>query len=155
MPRVTSGSQYHASPKKKANVAKEEDSCIGFKLKEQHEKAVEKTKSYTVECMPDYRRRVMKIVLYVKKEYPEIYAEVVYELTPEQKSDPKYHYHKATHDFHYDQFPTKILQSFMSNQWRDEAKGIKYTYDHLRKYHMPSSSVRNFPRPSCHGAIGI
>jgi len=104
-------------------------------LKERHEKAVEKTKSHTVECMPDYRRRVMKVVGYVEKEYPEIYDEAVYKLSSEQKSNPRYHYHRATHDFHYDQFPTEILQSFMSDQWRDKEKGIKYTYDHLRKYH--------------------
>ena len=120
-------------PKKKASTAKADRSR--FPLKEQHVKAVEKTKSHTVECMPDYRRRAMKLVGYVQKEYPEEAEQLVRKLTPEERSDPRYHYHKATHDFNYNLFPASLLQAFLSDQWRDEAKGIKYTYDHLRKYH--------------------
>jgi len=120
MTRSNHGGSYHA-PKKKASVAKA--SCSSFKLKERHEKAVEKTKSFTVECMPDYRRRVMKLVRYVQEEYADEADELVRELSPEEKSNPRYHYHNATHDFRYDRFPPAMLQSFMSDQWRDGCRG--------------------------------
>ena len=87
MTRSNHGGAYHA-PKKKASVAKA--SCSSFKLKERHEKAVEKTKSFTVECMPDYRRRVMKLVRYVQEEYADEADELVRELSPEEKSNPRY-----------------------------------------------------------------
>jgi len=105
------------------------------KLKDEHAEAVEKTKSFTVSCMPDYRRREMKFVDYLQKEYLDVYNEVVYELSSEEKSNKSRHYHKTTHGIVYDKFPTHFLQSFLSNQWKDEEKQIKYTYDHLRKYH--------------------
>lgn len=95
-------------PKKKASTAKAGRSR--FPLKEQHVKTVEKTKSHTVECIGDYRRRVMKLVGYVETEYPEEAKELVRELTPEERSDPRYHYHKAT-QFQLQSFPRQLAAS--------------------------------------------
>ena len=106
MTRSNHGGLYHA-PKKKASVAKASSS--GFKLKERHEKAAEKTKSFTVECMPDYRRRVMKLVGYVQTEYAEEADDLVRVLSPEEKSNPRYHYHNATHDFNYHLSPPRYV----------------------------------------------
>ena len=40
--------------------------------------------------MPDYRRRVMKLVRYVQEEYADEADELVRELSPEEKSNPRY-----------------------------------------------------------------
>ena len=142
MGRSNHGSSFEPRKKRKSNDAsssdddsRSEEAKQPAKLKDQHADAVETTNSFTVQCMPDYRRRVKKFKQYLQAEYPGVYNEVVYELTSEEKADKTRHYHNATHSFYYHQFPTKFLQSFLSNQWKDEEKEIRYTYDHLRKYH--------------------
>ena len=137
MVRSNHGSSFEPRKKRKSNDAssssdddsRSEEAKQPAKLKDQHADAVETTNSFTVQCMPDYRRRVKKVQEYLQTEYPDVYNEVVYELTSEEKADKTRHYHNATHSFFYDQFPTKFLQSFLSNQWKDEEKEIRYTYD--------------------------
>jgi len=102
-----------------------------------HVAAVEKTKGFTVESMPNYQNRIMHIVLFIQTDYPHLVPLLVYELPDDVRKDPRYHFHKATHSIKWNNYTPAIMQSFMSGamQWKDKEKGIKYTYDHLRKYH--------------------
>lgn len=102
MGRTGSGkASFHAKKRKTNRGDSDSDSSsdedrLKPKLKTSHVAAVEKTTSFTVKCMPDYRRRKMKFVDFIVKEYPALAEELIYELTPEQMADPRRHYHKAS-----------------------------------------------------------
>lgn len=103
---------------------------------------VEKTKGNTVEVMPNYQARKMHIIRWLEKDYRETFDEIVYELTEEEMNDPRYHYSMgknkmATHNIRFNLFTPEIMQTYLSGsmQYKDEEKQMKYTYDHLRKYH--------------------
>ena len=118
------------------------DSGAAFTPKAGDLALVEKTKQNTVEVMPNYRSRMMHIVRWLEEEYPDTFDKIVYELTEEEMNDPRYHYSiskkkMASHNIYWNHFTPDIMQTYLSGsmQYKDKEKNMKYTYDHLRKYH--------------------
>lgn len=168
MPRTKSGNTFYKNAKKKTNESDDDDDCssddggdinngkadgtagTAFKPNSGHVAAVETTRGYTVESMPDYQRRAMHVVKWLQTDYPDLAAKIVYELSEAQRSDPRNHFHKATHSIKWNLFTPDIMQTYLSGamQWKDKEKGIKYTFDHLRKYHDAVLKCAEYaPRP--------
>ena len=99
----------------------------------EHRAALDETLSNTVKCLPDYRNRLMKFVRFWEEHYPEYAADVVVELSPEQREN-KLKYHTSTHDLRYDRLDPEMTQAFMS-QFKERNDGKIYNYDHIRKFH--------------------
>ena len=79
-----------------------------------HVAAVEKTRGFAVESMPDYQNRIMHIVQFIQTDYPHLIPTLVYELPEDVRVDPRYHFHKATQSIMWDNFTPAIFQAFMS-----------------------------------------
>ena len=67
----------------------------------------------------DYNNRIMKMINWVKQklELEEIFADenlLIRTLTPKEKAD-KINYHKSTHDFIYENIPSSLIKSFLSD----------------------------------------
>jgi hypothetical protein len=114
---------------------------ISFTLTDEHAAAMKVTDSYVIKCLPDYRRRVMRFIKFLKDHYStgpnNLYDQLVFELTPDDLKDETRHYHKATHDLRYNLIPSEIVHAFLSGelQYKDKENKTEYSYDHKRKYH--------------------
>ena len=96
------------------------------------------TKKHTVKSMPRYRTMVMEIFRWWKKEYPEFYDEVVFEIPPDYDWELDVnHYYTATHDARWHLVEARFVQYFLSSEkkWRNAEKTIQYGFDHPRRYH--------------------
>jgi hypothetical protein len=98
MTRTNSGNTFYKNAKKKTNDSDDDDDSssadggdvnngkadgtadgtagTAFKPNSGHVAAVERTRGYTVESMPDYQRRVMHVVKSIQTYYPDLDAEV-------------------------------------------------------------------------------
>ena len=78
----------------------------------------------------------MDIIRWWEANYPELYAQIVYEVSDSDKADPMKHYHTATHDVRYDLLDSKWVKLYISSEkkWKDKAKTVQYGYDHPRRY---------------------
>ena len=81
----------------------------------------------------DYRRRIQKIIAWLKVEYPEHHDKIVFDLTDMQRANTNVYYN-ATQDIRYDMLHHHVIQCFISAN-KTKANGKHYQYDHLRKYH--------------------
>ena len=82
-----------------------------------------------------YRRRIQKIIAWLKVEYPEHHDKIVFDLTDTQRANTNvYVYYNATQDIRYDMLHHNVIQCFISAN-KTKANGKHYQYDHLRKYH--------------------
>jgi len=109
MTRTNSGNTFYKNAKKKTNDSDDDDDSssadggdvnngkadgtagTAFKSNLGHVAAVETTRGYTVESMPDYQRRVMHVVKWIQTDYPDLAAKIVYALSETQRSDPRNH----------------------------------------------------------------
>ena len=62
-------------------------------------------------------------------------------MTPEERAD-RINYHNCTHDFRYENLPSSIVKSFLSDPQQKfkrrktaNAPLKQYGFDHIRKYH--------------------
>ena len=101
-------------------------------IRPEHRAALNETKSNTVGCVPNYRCREMEYIRFLKKNYPAYAAEVVIELTPEQRADKK-KYGTATHGLRYEILNPEFMQIFMSAK-KERPDKKHYGFGHIRKY---------------------
>ncbi len=108
-----------------------------FRLSAAQEAAVLETRSHVIKNLREYRNRNEETMNYFEEHMPEYYRDVVYNLTPEQKTDPSRFYYAATRDFKYDRLISTPMTAFCSHgkKWKDEAKTKQYGFSHIRKYH--------------------
>ncbi len=108
-----------------------------FRLSAAQEAAVLETRSHVIKNLREYRNRNEETMNYFQEHMPEYYRDVVYNLTPEQKTDPSRFYYAATRDFKYDRLISTPMTAFCSHgkKWKDEAKTKQYGFSHIRKYH--------------------
>lgn len=98
-----------------------------------HQDALDETNSNTIKCIPDYRNRIKRMIVFWKSNYPDYYEQIVVPLTPEQKANTRFYYN-AEDDLRYNILDPLSLQNFMSAT-KTKPNGKEYSYDHIRKYH--------------------
>ena len=92
------------------------------------------TTSHRIKCIPDYRRRMKKLIGWLYTNYREdVYDKIVFQLSDEQRADKRVYYN-ATHDIRYDMLHYKVTQHFISAN-KTKNNGQHCQLDHLRKYH--------------------
>ena len=99
-----------------------------------HLRELQETESNTVKCVPDYRNRLRHLIEFWKVHYPEYYDQVVFDLTPNQKSDRR-RYHTATQDLRYELLNPRMMKLFLSGHAKTKQGGKHYSFEHARKYH--------------------
>ena len=99
-----------------------------------HLRELQETESNTVKCVPNYRNRLKHIIQFWKVHYSEYYDEVVFDLTPAQKSD-KRRYHTATQDLRFELLNPLMMKLFLSGHAKTTEGGKHYSFVHARKYH--------------------
>ena len=115
----------------------------------EHADELLETEKNEVKAFPKYRRFVAEIMRWLKQYYPDDYPKLVFEISDEEKTNPRRHYHNATHDFRYDLLHPDWIKLFISNakKWKDKENGIQYGFDHPRMYHdavLKCSGKSNF-----------
>lgn len=111
--------------------------AAAIRTRPEHAAELLETEKNTVASFPRYRRMVAEFMRWIKREYPDLYDRIVFQLTPEDLQDLARHYNGATHDIRYDLLDPKWIKLFISSEkkWKDKAKKIQYGFDHPRRYH--------------------
>ena len=101
----------------------------------EHAAALLETEKNTVASFPKYRRMVAEMIKWWQSNYPELYENIVFKLTEEDKKNLTQHYYNATHDLRYDLLDPKWVKLFLSGakKWKDKAKKIQYSFDRPRR----------------------
>ncbi len=78
----------------------------------EHAAALLKTEKNTVASFPKYRFMVAEMIKWWQSNYPELYENIVFKLTEEDKKNLLQHYYNATHDLRYDLLDPKWVTLF-------------------------------------------
>lgn len=70
---------------------------LDIEVRPDHWEAYDETTSHRIKCIPDYRRRIQKIIAWLKVEYPEHHDKIVFDLTDTQRANTNVYYN-ATQD---------------------------------------------------------
>ena len=80
----------------------------------EHAAALLETEKNTVASFPKYRCMVAEMIKWWQSNYPELYENIVFKLTEEDKKNLTQHYYNATHDLRYDLLDPKWVKLFLS-----------------------------------------